>query len=419
MSIYEDRLSNALVTQKIGEVEQKLSDLDPDTAERAQSDVPEGPQRLSAVLEYATTVIGAADPELLSQGQINQVAEVLDHIGDRIARFIASEFGWAEVDDAADSLLDRLASWPYAGGIPPTEVKEAASRFRRSAGMLLANLESDLADVQRQTVEQQERIAELEAASDKAVAAADEQVGSLTTTVDEQKARLEEALKSNSEQFTDSQERRVEKFGEQETELQSRIAAVETEAKERFGQAETRYTEQMREAQEQAQDHLTEAERIVGAIATTGTIGGFQIEADRQKQTADWLRRYALIAGAFAAGIAVWGVIHHAQNNNSDATDLGAKALASFVLFGIAGYLATQSGKHRDREERARRRELELAAFGPFIDDLPPEKQELLKEKLADRIFGHEPPSSNGGEGLTSENVSVVGQLFSIFRSNS
>jgi hypothetical protein len=419
MSIYEDRLSNALLTQKISEVEQRLSNLDPDAADRAQNSVPGGPERLGAVLEFATTVIGAADPELISQSQISQVAETLDHLEDRIQRFVAAEFEWPEVDGATDTLLDRLSAWPHAGGIPPAEVKEAASRFRRSAGMLLANIESDLTGVRDQVGEQQERAVELQAASEKAIAAADEQVGTLTSTIDEQKARLEEALKSNSEQFTDSQERRVEKFGEQETELQGRIAAVEGEAKQTFQEAEARYSQQMREAEERVQDHLDEAERIVGAIATTGTIGGFQQEANRQKSTADLLRNLALGAAVVAAGIAIWGVIHHATNSDSNATDLGAKALASFVIFGIAGYLATQSGKHRDREERARRRELELAAFGPFIDDLPEEKQQLLKENLAERIFGHEPPSSSGGEGLTGEDVSVVAQLFKVFRSGS
>jgi hypothetical protein len=116
--------------------------------------------------------------------------------------------------------------------------------------------------------------------------------------------------------------------------------------------------------------------------------------------------------------LAIWGVIH-AQQNSGDTADVLAKGLASFVFFGIAGYLATQSGKHRDREERARRRELELAAFGPFIGDLSEEKQEALVEKLADRIFGHEPPATNGEDGLTQENVSLLGQIAAIVRGTS
>jgi hypothetical protein len=408
MSHYDERLANALLQQKIGEVEERLNNLDSEAADRAQEQIPGGPERVGAVLEQATAVIGIAKPDLISQTQINQVAESLDQLGDHVQRFISNEFGWPEVDGVADQLLDRLSSWPQAGGIPPDQVREAASRFRHSAGMHLSNLESALTGVQQQVAEQQDRLA-----------AAGEQVGALTNTIEEQKGRLEEAIQSNSGQFTESQERRVERFGEQEAELQGRIGAVEGEARETFQQAEALYSQRMGEAEQQAQDHLAEAERIVGAIATTTTIGGFQQEADRQKKTADSLRNLAVGTAVVAALIAIAGVIYHAFNSDSNASDLGAKALASFVLFGIAGYLATQSGKHRDREERARRRELELAAFGPFIDDLPPDKQEILKENLTERIFGHEPPSSSGAEGLTGEDVSVVAQLFKVFRSGS
>jgi hypothetical protein len=55
----------------------------------------------------------------------------------------------------------------------------------------------------------------------------------------------------------------------------------------------------------------------------------------------------------------------------------------------------------------------------PGSRDLPEEKQQLLKENLTERIFGHEPPRSSGGEGLTGEDVSVVAQLFKVFRSGS
>jgi hypothetical protein len=46
MSIYEDRLANAQLMQKIAEVEYLLGNLESDVAARAQSDVPGGPERL-------------------------------------------------------------------------------------------------------------------------------------------------------------------------------------------------------------------------------------------------------------------------------------------------------------------------------------------------------------------------------------
>jgi hypothetical protein len=416
MSIYEDRLNNALLPQKIGEVEERLNNLNTEAADRAQEQAPDGPERVVAVLEQATTVIGIAKPELLSQGQINQMAETLDLLGQRIQSFEANEFQWSEVDGVADTLLDRLSGWPQAGGIPPDEVKEAASRFRRSAGMLLANLEAEASAVRNLIEQQQTSANELQAKTDEIKSATDTEIESLRAIIEEQKARLDEAIRANQGQFSEAQERRVAEFRDQLTEFEARMSQLQSQATDTLKSQEERLEQDIDGAHTEIQEKLDEAERIVGAIATTGTVGGFQREAGSQKETADKLRVGALATAAVAAVIAILGVIH--ASNGGNGTDVAAKALASFVFFGIAGYLATQSGKHRDREERAQRLELELAAFGPFINDLPEDKQNDLVEKLADRIFGHEPTSSGGGDGngMTEEQLTMVGQIIGLVK---
>lgn len=416
MSVYDDRLNNALLQQKIGEAEERLSNLNTEAADRAQEQFPGGPERVGAVLEQATAVVGIAKPELLSQGQINQMAEALDLLGQRIQSFEANEFQWSEVDGVADTLLDRLSGWPQAGGIPPEEVKEAASRFRRSAGMLLSNIEAEAQAVRAQIQDQQTIADELRAKTDETKSSADAEIESLRAVIEEQKARLDEAIRANQGQFSEAQERRVTEFRDELTEFENRMTELQSRATETLKSQEARLEEDIDGAHTQIQEKLDEAERIVGAIATTGTIGGFQREAGSQKETADRLRLAALLTAGVAAVIAILGVVH--ASNGGNGADVAAKALASFVFFGIAGYLATQSGKHRDREERAQRLELELAAFGPFINDLPEEKQNDLVEKLADRIFGHEPPSKDGGNGITGEQVSVFGQIAAILRNS-
>jgi hypothetical protein len=417
MSFYVDRLANAQLMQKIDEVEHLLGNLDSDAAARAQSDVPGGLERLGAVLEYATTVIGVAEPELISQHQINLIAETLDLLVDRIHRFVASEFGWSEPDGVADTVLDQLSQWPHAGGIPPSEVKDAASRFRRSAGRLISNLERDAATVREQIAEQRASAEDLQAKTNETRSVADAEIESLKAVIEEQKARLEEAIRTNQGQFSEAQERRVTEFRDQLTEFEGRMAELQSQAAETLKSQHARLEQDIDGAHTEIQERLHEAEQIVGAIATTGTIGGFQREARLQRKTADWLRVAALATAAVAAGLAIWGVIH--ASKDADGTEIAAKALASFVFFGIAGYLATQSAKHREREERAQRLELELAAFGPFINDLPDEKQNDLVEKLADRIFGHEPPpSKTEGNGITEENVSLFSQIATIVRNS-
>jgi hypothetical protein len=53
-----------------------------------------------------------------------------------------------------------------------------------------------------------------------------------------------------------------------------------------------------------------------------------------------------------------------------------AKFIVSAALGGLAAYTARQSGRHREREERARNLQLELTAFGPFIEPLDKDQQD-------------------------------------------
>ena len=57
-----------------------------------------------------------------------------------------------------------------------------------------------------------------------------------------------------------------------------------------------------------------------------------------------------------------------------------------------------------------KRRQLELTAFGPFIDDLEPSR---YREKVADRAFGR---SGEPGEALTESSVLLFGRPAEIIR---
>jgi hypothetical protein len=57
------------------------------------------------------------------------------------------------------------------------------------------------------------------------------------------------------------------------------------------------------------------------------------------------------------------------------------------VLSGVASYLASQSREHREQERQARRRHLDLKALGPFIVDLPAERQQDIRCELALKAF--------------------------------
>jgi hypothetical protein len=65
-----------------------------------------------------------------------------------------------------------------------------------------------------------------------------------------------------------------------------------------------------------------------------------------------------------------------------------SKVLISVALGALATYTARQSARHRRREEAARAIQLDLTAFGPFIEPLPEDRQIAERVKMADKTFG-------------------------------
>lgn len=95
-----------------------------------------------------------------------------------------------------------------------------------------------------------------------------------------------------------------------------------------------------------------------------------------------------------------------------------AKTLGSLVFVGLAGYIATQSGHHRAREEQARRRELDLVALPTFIATLPDDQKEDITREAATTLFVAPPSLSDGTQdaALTRESISLVSLLLDAIR---
>lgn len=111
-------------------------------------------------------------------------------------------------------------------------------------------------------------------------------------------------------------------------------------------------------------------------------------------------------------------MIHAEQQSNPPLSVVLAKAIGSLVFAGLAGYVATQSGHHRLREEQARRRELDLLALPAFIATLPDDEKEEITGQVATQLFLSQAATSNGKPeaALTKESISLISFLLDAIR---
>lgn len=136
------------------------------------------------------------------------------------------------------------------------------------------------------------------------------------------------------------------------------------------------------------------SEELVGVIAQTGMVHGYQRSANSARNAS---RSWLAIAGTSLVGfiaMAVWTSIRPGEPVAAGAVNSAAlwiqfatKAFGSLSFLALAAFGAAQAAQQSAVERRSRQMELELASLGPFLQQIPePERPELVK-KLAEKMF--------------------------------
>lgn len=140
------------------------------------------------------------------------------------------------------------------------------------------------------------------------------------------------------------------------------------------------------------EDLKQQAERLVGAVGRTGLSGGFQQWAETERTQAERMRSIAIalgIAAALAVVVLIVIRVNWAEDHNGTDLPLTVGALAVPAALGAVGaYAGKESSRHRRNQVIARRTEIELASFGPFLAELDADKQGELTAMFTPVFFG-------------------------------
>ncbi len=151
---------------------------------------------------------------------------------------------------------------------------------------------------------------------------------------------------------------------------------------------------------------LEEAKKIVGVVSDKAVTGNYQNVANDNKKTADIFRWIAIGLMLVLSGLLIY-TIWDISGDSFDWTKSLIRILSAAALSYPATYAARESTKHRRLEALNRKAELELTAIGPFIELLPEEKKQEIKEKLVEKYFGNNPNSISDLDDKGDENVSI------------
>ncbi|SEB49789.1 hypothetical protein SAMN04489761_1054 [Tenacibaculum sp. MAR_2009_124] len=214
---------------------------------------------------------------------------------------------------------------------------------------------------------------------------------------DEELENLKGQLSSLDDEITDRMTE-LNSVKEELSEKQKEIEKLNTSFEEQYESDRTKYLEKLEEQENSIKsntDNLvqylekkkTEASKIVNVIGNIGATGNFQKIANDHKKDANLWRFIAILFMAGLSGLIIWAIIG-LGDSEFDWTKSLIRIIAAAALSYPATYASRESSKHRKLENFNRKLELELASIESFIEILPEEKKQGIKEKLAEKYFG-------------------------------
>lgn len=200
---------------------------------------------------------------------------------------------------------------------------------------------------------------------------------------------LTSARTAHEKAFSDDSESRATRLRELDSRWNSKLTEFLANAKSTIDEASKNYAtgaEQHLGAMVQLEE---EARKLVGLIGNTGVTGSYQKIADRELNSANWMRGTA-IGAIVVLTLLVVAIIWEIGTVQFVWEVMLFRLLAGLPLVGLAWYCGKESARHRTNEERNRRIELELAALSPYLHQLPEDKAILVRESLTAKYFGNE-----------------------------
>lgn len=436
-------------------------------------------QRLWDVHQRVRATLAGADgrfvpPSVLNtvdQSCTSQLKEVSAFHGDSNPQHLES------ANSLADNVLAILPVLGQPLPIQDLEgLREAAAGYRRSVGQLGRNLQDQFTGVstQAKAIEAQLQASLLEIQSqksrlDSAIAEYQQQFSAAENTRRGDFAKAESARATQAAQQLTELEALRTKLDGAITQLEQKVAAAENQRRTELAQGERDRLDQIRAQEEKrtarfeglledrkkeldalrkeneatfaaflsaselgrtaAEKALSEraeaalseldslkvqAQDLVHVIGNTGMTGGYQRVATLERRTARVWQFVALVGLVGLIAFAV-SAFHSVAKSGFDWGLFGSRAFAAFAFGVLVAYGARQADRHEEVERRSKRLELELASIDPYLQPLPVETRNVIKQQLAERMFGradHEAQvSSPEVSGTSADIVKMLGDI--------
>jgi len=400
-----EKFTNHIVFEKLEQFEQALST---ETAKEKIS--------IEHFSFFETAYLFIADrlkltiPVLVQEAELNQLASDIDQGTVQVNNFLGNN-NTGHITNAMNnfnSALNRVRNFPMPLSKGDFNFSKAIASFQETVIESYKvidgrnkELQGDLEKIQRDLESEIAQIATLQQRLD----AKETEIQNILNNYNTQ---FETIKTSNSATFNAQQKKFNDTFEADRKTFKELTDTDKALYKEEYEKQKTDLEDKTSETVQNLQSKLEEAKRIVNVVGDVGITGKYQEIAKKQGKAANIWRVIAFASMLIMCILLIY-TIWDISKASYDITKSIIRIIAALALSYPATYASKESSKFRALEIKNKSLELELTSLNPFIELLPEDKKQGIKEKLVEKYFGnsnhYEPDIKDGSK----EELSISG----------
>lgn len=370
--------------------------------------------RIRRVVEAVASIVSSADPFLIADSTINQLAQQLTQARDHLNQWVGGA-GMPQLTAAtgqADAAIASVAAIPLSPSA--TEAAAEIGSLRRSVGQHRGQVDREIEDLREASAKAQEGFTTKANDATARVTELEEEVVRLREELSQVLNAARDQANQQQNTFSSAQDQRQEAFSklleEKRTEATAAVEAIEADATEKADH----HANVQKAHVDAAEAAKGRVEEILGIVSEEALVGAYSKNAAEEKEQADRWRWVAIALVLASVAIGVW-IVSSAADDGTDWDQFAAKAVLALPIAAAATYAGKQSGEHRHVQREAEHMALQLAALGPYLNDLAgPEGRDELLTDIARKIFGQ--PRRDGATGPDADAPTTVSQMTSLIQ---
>lgn len=357
--------------------------------------------RITQLKSYTETCLENLIPALVNHGNLKNANSYIQSLIAELNNYIANK-NVAHLNNTAshiDNAMAQLISLPIQS-FPISEqsftksllqfkslAEKSLSEIKKSKDILKTSIETITKDADDQKTSLNNLVSEIKNHSDNVEVS----LGHFKEKFEITEADFTSKFDSTVSDIKGKYNYYTQEFNSQ---LNEKIDNTENLFQKNLGEQKNIYAAQLESQKSDAQAILyeleekkSEASSLLQIIGNIGITGNYQNIANIEKAAADKWRNIAL--WLMISMVAFIGFTIFITATNGFDWKLALFRIGAALALAIpAAYAAKESEKHRLLENHNRRSELELASLDPYLEKLPEDTRNKVKEELTKKFFG-------------------------------